>query len=471
MIQDIDFANMLYYNYQDYKEPSLNKKRIKHSEILPLIQRLKDSDIFTVKEVGTSVEHRPIFLISFGTGNSKIFLWSQMHGDESTATTALFDIINFISADDNLNRFRSDLLKDTTIYLMPMVNPDGAESFQRRNAFGIDINRDAIRKQTPEAKILSETFNSIHADFGFNLHDQDRLYSAGHTFKSAAVSFLAPPIDHSKQVNSVRINAIKLISRLYKVISDFIPGHIAKYKDDFEPRAFGDNFQKSGTSTVLIESGGWKDDPEKQFIRKINFIVLLTSFKCIAEKSYENENMESYDIIPYNEKDIFDLILRDLTVQSSNSKYTIDLGIIRNEVTVNNAKGYYYKSILEDKGDLSISFGYEDHDFPGMEIKPGKTYGNIFSSITEVEKLDFTKLYKNGYTNVLLKSDNFVSKYTTLPINIILNKELMENNDIYIGNNPGFIIVKDGMIRYVVINGFLYDTMDDIGKIENGIVY
>ncbi|HED06037.1 MAG TPA: hypothetical protein ENI61_05070 [Ignavibacteria bacterium] len=106
-----------------------------------------------------------------------------------------------------------------------------------------------------------------------------------------------------------------------------------------------------------------------------------------------------------------------------------------------------------------------------MEIKPGKTYENIFSSITEVEKLDFTKLYKNGYTNVLLKSDNFVAKYTTLPINIILNKELMENNDIYIGNNPGFIIVKDGMIRYVVINGFLYDTMDDIGKIENGIVY
>ena len=53
-----------------------------------------------------------------------------------------------------------------------------------------------------------------------------------------------------------------------KVLSDFIPGHIGRYSDDYEPRAFGDNFQTWGTSTILIETGGWKGDPEKQFLRK-----------------------------------------------------------------------------------------------------------------------------------------------------------------------------------------------------------
>ena len=34
--------------------------------------------------------------------------------------------------------------------MVPMLNPDGAERFQRRNAQGIDINRDALLLQSPE---------------------------------------------------------------------------------------------------------------------------------------------------------------------------------------------------------------------------------------------------------------------------------------------------------------------------------
>ncbi len=67
---------------------------------------------------------------------------------------------------------------------------------------------------------------------------------------------------------------MKLISQLTEVLEDYIPGHIAKYNDDFEPRAFGDNFMKWGSSLILIESGGWKNNYEKSFVRKINFFSL-----------------------------------------------------------------------------------------------------------------------------------------------------------------------------------------------------
>ena len=57
-------------------------------------------DFLKVKKVGESIEGRDLMLISLGTGETDVFLWSQMHGDEPTATQAIFDIFNFISSND-----------------------------------------------------------------------------------------------------------------------------------------------------------------------------------------------------------------------------------------------------------------------------------------------------------------------------------------------------------------------------------
>src|SRR5690606_19138646 len=239
MPQNIEFTNHLYNNYENYKETSLTKRRFKHADIVPLIEQLKNNSLFTVKKAGQSAEGRDIYLISTGSGKTKVFLWSQMHGDESTATMALFDLFNFLSSDD-LKEEKEKILSNLTIYFMPMVNPDGAEVFERRNIFDIDINRDAVRQQTPEGKILRGTFEELKADFGFNLHDQSTRYSVGNSPKSAVLSFLAPVTNYEKTVNPVRDNAIKLIGVMYTALSEYIPGHIAKYSDELEPRPLGD---------------------------------------------------------------------------------------------------------------------------------------------------------------------------------------------------------------------------------------
>lgn len=471
MAQSIELAQSLYNNYENYREKNLTHKRLKHADIIPLINGIQRKGIFSVKKAGQSVEGRDIFLLSIGRGNSKVFLWSQMHGDEATATMALFDIFNFFQADDELAALKKVMLDSLTIIFMPMVNPDGAERYQRRTSTEIDINRDFSRQQTPEGLLLRTTFENLKADFGFNLHDQSTRYAVGNSFKSAALAFLAPSLDHDKSIDSVRENSMKLIGELCRALEHFIPGHIAKYKDDYEPRAFGDNFQRSGTSTILIESGIWKNDRENQFIRKLNFLTIITALHSIAAKSYKHQSTKVYDQIPNNEERLFDLILRNLKYKYGKEEILLDLGINQNEISFNKNHEFYLSSTVQDIGDLSVFFGFEDFDLSGYELFLGKTYNKEFSSIKEIEKLNFMNLYEKGYTSVILNSKEFDQPFTKLPMNIKLNdSRKLKSNQKLLGGKPNFIIKKNGEVHFAIINGFIIGVKSPFGEVENALV-
>ena len=198
--------------------------------------------------------------------------------------------------------------------------------------------------------------------FSFNLHDQSTRYTVGDSYKVAAISFLAPAFNHKKDMNDVRENAMKLISQLKKELDQFIPGHIAKYSDDFEPRAFGDNFVKWGSSLILIESGGWKNNYEKQFLRKINFISFVCGLNSIASGSYLSESIDVYKAIPENQKKLFDLLLRNVTVTKNDINYLIDIGINQNERGTTDNREFYFDGKVEDIGDLSTYYGFDELD-------------------------------------------------------------------------------------------------------------
>jgi hypothetical protein len=244
-----------------------------------------------------------------------------------------------------------------------------------------------------------------------------------------------------------------------------MPGHIAKYSDDFEPRAFGDNFQKMGTRTILIESGGYKDDTEKQFIRKMNFFSLMYAFKSIAEESYKNEDPGIYDKIPFNEKFIMDLVLRNLNYKNEGYEYVIDIGINKEEESYNNADEFYYKASIEDVGDLSVFYGYEEYDMSRMEVSVGKTYPQSFNSFSEIEKLDFSRLFKEGYTNVVL-NEKISSDFTKLPVNIFYKTAEEKHLEIKTGEKANLIIKENNEVKYVIVNGFVLDP--DKPEFEHG---
>ncbi len=470
MPQNYDFEQSLYYNYEFFKEKSLQNRFFKHSDVVRLITNLNKKNLFEVNVAGKSFEGREIFLLSVGSGTKKIFLWSQMHGDEPTATMALFDIFNFFSDTTQYQDVKKLILEKTKIYFMPMVNADGAEVFKRRNALSIDLNRDASRLQTPEAKILMTVFDSLKADFGFNLHDQNHRYSAGNSFKTAAISFLAPPINYEKEVDEVRLNAIKLIGSLFKMLNKYVPGHIAKYSDDYEPRAFGDTFQRKGTSTILVESGGWQNDPEKQFIRKLNFILLLSALKQIAENSFVQTSESVYESIPFNEEKMFDVLLRNITLEKNGTEIKIDIGINFEEVLAEDKKTVYKKASIEDIGDLSVFFAYQDIDLSGYKIQEAKTYKAKNFTSEELKNINLTDFYKQGYLTLCTKKE-IRKEWFEYPINILSDNKKEVRTKFEIGARPNFILKMNNRVDYVVINGFLHRVSESNNYEGNGLVF
>ena len=311
----------------------------------------------------------------------------------------------------------------------------------------------------------------LKADFGFNLHDQGRDYSAGNSFNPASISFLAPSPDYEKSITAPREKAMKLIGNMVNVLNEFIPGHIAKYTDEYEPRAFGDNFTKWGTGVVLLESGGWRGDREKQFLRKINYITILSALNSIASGSYANTDLNIYDSIPQNEKFMMDFILRNLKLKRESQEYIIDIGINFEEVNIKDAMDFYLKASIEDVGDLSVFSGYDEIDLTGYFIEPGKTKPEVFYSLDDLEKINPVELYNKGYTNILMNNSEFAGEYSHLPFNIILNGNDKLQGFIKPDEAANFVIRKNDDVKYVVVNGFLIDIETVNYWSGNTIVY
>ncbi len=465
MAQKDDITTSLYETYESFKESALNKRRIKHTQIQPLIGLLKNDPRFTVTKVGTSIEGRDLALISIGSGPTDVFLWSQMHGNEPTATQAIFDILNFFKSDAFTSE-KEEILNNLTIHFLPMLNPDGAEVFKRHNTLGIDINRDALRLQSPEGRTLKRVRDSLEADFGFNLHDQSTYYNAERTEKPATISYLAPAYDYEKEINESRGNAMKVIVFMNNIIQKYAPGQVGRYNDDFEPRAFGDNIQKWGTSTILIESGGYPNDIEKQEIRKLNYVSILSAIYTIAKENYKEISLSEYEKIPENDRKLFDLKILGATYHLLGKSYILDLGINQVEVDKEGNNDYWYSSRIIDQGDLSTYYGYETFNAEGYTIEPGKVYPEIMNSSAEaLEKA--AELLNSGYTYIRVKNIPSEALNSPLPLHqISLEYELPEFR-LGINKNPTFLLRKDGELKYAVINGFLID----LGRDNNSLMF
>lgn len=381
---NISFTDSLLNSYNKYFESNLTNKRFTHSDILPLLDDEKITKAFIKSLLGYSVEKRQIFSLEFGTGPTTVLLWSQMHGDEPTATMAMFDIINFLSVSDEFDDFRNQIREKLKLVFVPMLNPDGAELIVRQNAVGIDLNRDAIALQAPESRILAELVAKYKPDFAFNLHDQDFRWSVGTSNKLAAISLLSPVFDYDKTINQSRLRAIKLVADLRNDFEKYLPGQIARYKDDFEPRSFGDMIAGRNVSTVLIESGRDINDPNKSFYRKINFAMILSAFNKIMTGKYNKRIENEYFNIPTNGNFLFDLILRNVSIITNNQKYIVDIAINREEVYENNSRIPNFVSSIMDVGDLSVFYGIEEYDCKGLKITRAAESVNASDSIISV---------------------------------------------------------------------------------------
>jgi len=346
-----------------------------HAELVRRLDALakRSPDAFAVEKIGESIEGRSINYVRTGTGPIPVLLWSQMHGDESTATSALFDVFEY------LQRRRQDpavmrILSRLTLHVVPMLNPDGAERFERRNTQGIDINRDALRLQTPEGQVLKTLRDRLNPRVGFNLHNQNWRTSVGKPPKPASISLLSVAYDEQRSENAGR----KLTKQLSSVIRDALeplaPGQIGRYDDEFEVRAFGDNITLWGTPVVLIETGPWPGpDPDAALVR-LNFVAIVSALDALASGEVERADPQRYESLPMNESKMFYVLVRNAQVINGKGvpPFTADLGVIANRrVQITDGRRELQMSLtIDDVGDLRTMGGLRTIDGTGMTVVP-----------------------------------------------------------------------------------------------------
>ncbi len=297
-------TNFLQNLHNNYKEKSLYGKWIRHEQILPLMEGLQDK--FKVAQVGSSEEDRSIHSLDFGTGPMKILIWTQMHGNESTGTKAVFDLLNVLVSDNEIGKTLESVC---TIKIIPMLNPDGAEQYTRVNANEVDLNRDAVAVSAEESKVLQTVLDDFQPKFCFNMHDQRTIFGVEGTHNPATLSFLAPSEEVTKQITPGRKETMNVIVAMNSIVQQFIPNGVGRYTDEFYPTATGDNFQKMGYNTILIESGHFPKDYVREKSREFTFYALLSGLHHIATTTSFND-YEPYFDIPNNNKDFLDVIHR-----------------------------------------------------------------------------------------------------------------------------------------------------------------
>ncbi|MDX2429096.1 MAG: M14 family zinc carboxypeptidase [Xanthomonadales bacterium] len=285
---------------------------LRHEELLQNLQTLvaRYPEGIQLEEIGQSFLRRSIQMLTLGVGDNRIMLWSQMHGDEPSATPALLDIADFLLANSDQAAIRS-ILENYTLLIIPMLNPDGAEAWERRNAQGIDINRDALQLVTPEGRLLKRIRDEYEPMLGLNLHDQNRMTTVGDTGRLATCSVLAVSGDAQSTLTRGRLRAKRACAAIIEALSPFIPGGIARYDGEWSPRAFGDNITAWGTPVVLIETGGFPEGFEVTDLTRLNFVAILTVLLGLADDDLSAYDPQVYEDIPENQTDSWsDIVVR-----------------------------------------------------------------------------------------------------------------------------------------------------------------
>ena len=304
---------------------------VDHAEVRQRLMAIRDSGspLFRVKEEGRSVENREIWSVSFGRGPFVVLMWSQMHGDEPTATSALFDLYEYIRLHAQEPAV-AHLLDRLTVHTVPMLNPDGAERFQRRNVQNVDINRDALDLVTPEARLLKWLRDSLKRQVGYKLHNQNWRTSVGPPMKGAAISLLSVAYDEARSMNDGRVLTKKLGAVIRDSIEPYAQGRIGRYDDSFEPRAFGDRLTVAGTPVLLIETGPWPDANPDPMLVRLNYIALVRSLHALADGSVHAADTTRYDSLPENRGGGFHTVIRGVTVtrKEDDAPQVTDVGLV-----------------------------------------------------------------------------------------------------------------------------------------------
>lgn len=372
---NMNLADTFLKNYSTLKASEVSGRFLSYLELAPILQKFKTQ--FVIKEIGTSFLNVPVESVQVGNGPVKILAWSQMHGNETTTTKGVLDVLYYFSNGNNYSEVKQTLEK-ITLLIIPMLNPDGAARYTRENVNKTDLNRDAIDLKEPESRILRACFENFRPDYCFNLHDQRTIFGTGE--KPATLSFLAPSMDEARIVTPVREKAMQLIVSMKNALEEVIPGHIGRFDDSFNINCTGDYFQSQKVPTILFECGHFPNDYQREKTRELFAYAFIVAVQAIASGAYLQEKVEDYFAIPENEKCFYDIILRNAVIKGQE----VDIAIQYKEII--KAGEINFQPEIQTMAPQLTAFGHEEIKCKGGVVK----------------KIDQQELTENDLVEVIL---------------------------------------------------------------------
>lgn len=148
-----------------FSKPWSNKSKFtSYDEMIEFISNISKTNSWAnLKFFGRSQENQKIpylFLSNNTNDKNKIRIWLQggIHGNEPAGAEGMLALLGQM----NKNKKQiNNWLEKANIILVPRFNIDGTKYFQRRSARNIDFNRDHVKLQVPEMKIIKKVFNKF----------------------------------------------------------------------------------------------------------------------------------------------------------------------------------------------------------------------------------------------------------------------------------------------------------------------
>ena len=156
-------------------DPRTLTRTISYATMTELLKDVHARQGVSVTVEGKTTQGRDVYLVRLGrakTAEWNILFFAQQHGDEISGKDALLYLIREVAANPEL------VPEDTAVWIMPMMNPDGAEAGTRVNGAGVDLNRDHMTLDQPETQALHRVVQRLRPDIAVDCHEFGRTSRA-----------------------------------------------------------------------------------------------------------------------------------------------------------------------------------------------------------------------------------------------------------------------------------------------------
>lgn len=300
---------------QDSQHVSLERLH-DHTEMGRTLARIerRSRGAVSVDVVGRSNEGREIYLAKAGTGDRTLLHVAQQHGNEPLGAEAALELLQRVAAGGSEVEA---WLEEVTLLVMPRVNPDGAERFQRynhdpdcdgdvydgrycREGVGFDINRYHSPSvplgvnPVPEAVAVQQVFAAYQPDLLVDYHHQGSYASEDGDMITTSVFW---PIADGVPPGAVELSKQTAVT-MYDTLEHYGFAEVSQYPGSDFDGIFRNAYGLRGAGSVLVELRGGIGQKSSGKLIRTAYASMFAVLESYAEGSLTQTDAQRADEIP-----------------------------------------------------------------------------------------------------------------------------------------------------------------------------